>query len=201
MVLTGLKRYRSSSRRSSIWEEALKRPKVCQLFDWCLVNDADEFGINHRLANLKMTYTHTHSDFTPEILLMSANDFNDGPFSAGCCIFAEPGKDTGTLENILAPLMRVRQQSRQDAAQQFVLDHVTGTKIAPTPARGELKHAYSGWPAHHYGDSLAASSATAMLFIEKTWPIVQIAGAYANVLQRFKRSALSTRLMSGTPHH
>jgi|ERR1035441_1340569 hypothetical protein len=126
-------------------------------FGLVFVNDADELGINQRLANLKTTYTPILHTILPRFSLMSANDvLNDGPFSAGCCIFAEPGKNTGTLENILAPLMRVRQQSRQDVAQQFVLDHIPGTKIeVTTPASRRIKAVLTVAGQHNlYGDSL-----------------------------------------------
>ena len=117
-------------------------------FGVLFVRDADDRGIDARVDQLRAEFTEILKPVLPSIDQLTANDpdkiVRDGDFSAGCCIFSAPDKNTGTLEDIVWPLLQPWMPPRMDEARQYVDTHgVADTAVArgQNPAAKRLKAA------------------------------------------------------------
>ena len=99
------------------------------------VCDADDTGVDDKVRGLRANYTEVLQPVLPRFSTLVANDpsriVRDGDFSAGCCVFTSPGKATGTLEDIVWPLLYPKMSVRLDDAQTYVKTHgIAGTEVA-----------------------------------------------------------------------
>lgn len=109
--------YEPENEKEFSFNEDLKGRNI--QFGLLLTYDADDKGINTRLKDIK----EENKNHFPSIENISTNGeiINNGnSFKLGIYIFAEPGKDTGTLENILLPLMKEDNEAIFESADNFL---------------------------------------------------------------------------------
>lgn len=109
--------YEPENEKEFSFNEDLKGRNI--QFGLLLTYDADDKGINTRLKDIK----EENKKHFPLIENISSNGeiINNGnSFKLGIYIFAEPGKDTGTLENILLPLMKEDNEAIFESADNFL---------------------------------------------------------------------------------
>jgi len=104
-------------------------------FGVLFVRDANDLGVDAKVAELQREFAEVLNPVLPGFVRLSANAppdiIRDGDFSAGCCIFTGPGKTTGTLEEIIWPLLESQIPERLKDAREYVEAHgLAGTEVA-----------------------------------------------------------------------
>lgn len=104
-------------------------------FSVIFVCDADDAGVDGKIAALRSDYGDVLEPVLPSFRELIANAPDKivrcGDFSAGCCVFTSSGKTTGTLEDVVYPLLYQGISARLDDAQKYVATHgVSGTEVA-----------------------------------------------------------------------
>ena len=109
-------------------------------FGVLFVNDADISPVGDMLNRICTTYATVLKPVLPNLNELRANSIlkSDG-FSCGCLIFCNHDGTSGTLENILEPIMRKGQIDRHTDADAFVLKHATSNTVAGNAERPSKK--------------------------------------------------------------
>ena len=103
------------------------------------VNDADDKGIAGRQKIITDRHSPILAPLVPDFSSLAANAaLQSGNFGAGTCVFAKPGLDNGTLEDIVWSLWKPDHAARRDSAHELMKSlAIPGTKIGPgsTPSK------------------------------------------------------------------
>jgi hypothetical protein len=104
-------------------------------FGILFVRDADDEGIEAKVATLKHEFGNVLRPVLPGIETLTANEpskvIREAGISVGACIWCAPEQTKGTLEDILWPLLEPLIPDRLNQAKDYVQVHgVAGTKVA-----------------------------------------------------------------------
>ena len=104
-------------------------------FGVIFVGDADDNGIESKASYWRKEFEAVLTPVIPRFAELMANAPDKivrcGDFSAGCCVFTSSGRTTGTLEDVVWPLLYQGISARLDDAQKYVATHgVSGTEVA-----------------------------------------------------------------------
>ncbi len=99
-------------------------------FGVIFVGDADLDGIDAKSNYWRTEFGTVLTPVLPSFGALTVNSpdkvVRDGEFSAGGCVFSAPGETTGTLEDIVWPLLYKKVSARLNDAQKYVATHGFG---------------------------------------------------------------------------
>jgi hypothetical protein len=100
-------------------------------FGVIFTGDADQIGVDERIARWRTEFGETLRPVLPNFSKIRQDTFvRDKEFSAACCVFSAPDQQTGTLEDIVWPILYANISPQLDAATNYVEMHgIEGTRV------------------------------------------------------------------------